>query len=213
MTKEEISEKVYYHVVQGSRYIFSDERNKKRFLDVVAETQGKEEWQIYAFCIMDEQAYFIIEAPCQEIVLDGMHRAERSYVYLYHQAPGRFGCIPVPAFGEEITAELGSLDEIADSCRQIHRIPLEKGYVHRISDYWWSSYMTYIGNYDWKIVNCRNLLSYFSENEETARRKLQRYHTVSYKKCLATGREYRSKVKPMFFLRKTKVYDKENETC
>lgn len=184
--KEKKSGKVYYHVVRGSKYIFSDERNKRRFLDVVAEMQRKGDWCIYAFCIMDEQAYFVIEATARDQIRAKMRQVEVMYVRLYHQIPELFCRVGAPFFWEAVTKELESSDEVAGYCRFIHRIPLEKGYVRRVGDYWWSSYVTYMGNYEWKIVDRRMLLSYFSPDEETARRKLQRYH----KQC---GQEYDGK--------------------
>ena len=72
--------------------------------------------------------------------------------------------------------ELDSLREIAARCRQIHRLPLEKGYVSRLDDYWWSSYITYAGEYDWEMVDCRIFSLYFSANPEVARRRLVKFH-------------------------------------
>ena len=58
----------------------------------------------------------------------------------------------------------------------LHQLPLEYGYVERIADYWWSSYVTYAGIYDWGIVDCEWLLAQFAGQPSKARQKLKDYH-------------------------------------
>jgi REP element-mobilizing transposase RayT len=162
--------------MKGNRYIFADERIKKKLLDIVLDIQLAESWSIYAFCITDDRAYFMIEAVDHASVKNGMRKVADLFFKLY----GNSAWIPYSTRRTDLSTgsekELRSLQDIAVCCRQIHRIPVEKGYVNRIHDYWWSSYNTYIGNYVWKMVDCRIVLLYFSLDPETARRRLQQYH-------------------------------------
>lgn len=184
MKQQKPTEKIYYHVMEGSRFIFADERNKKKFLDVVFEVQRKEGWHIYAFCVTDDSAYFVVEAAGRAAVLAGMRRAAEAFSHMYRQRPQEFGTVLSLQFSAGVTTELKSLPDLAACCRQIHRIPLEEGFVKRLSDYWWSSYITYIGNYDWQMVDCRVLLLYFSADADTAQRRLLQYHQQSGKCCI-----------------------------
>ncbi|MDO4324349.1 MAG: hypothetical protein Q4C61_17715 [Lachnospiraceae bacterium] len=176
MSYQTVSKKVYYHVMEGRRCIFADERNKRKLLDSVLDIQILEKWNIYAFCITDECAYFITEAVGEASILDGMRSVADSYLKRYREATWNHGRPGEGKLSPGKVKELRSLQDIAVYCRQIHRIPLEEGYVNRIRDYWWSSYITYMGNYDWGMVDCRALFLYFSADTETARRKMQHYH-------------------------------------
>lgn len=162
--------------MKGKHCIFADERNKKKLLDIIFHIQLAEGWHIYAFCITDDHAYFIIEAASGASVYDGMRQAADIYLQFCQNALWNQPHFAAEKLSGSTVKELRSLQDIADCCRQIHRIPLEEGYVSHISDYWWSSYITYIGNYDWKMVDCRVFFLYFSMDADTARRKLQRYH-------------------------------------
>lgn len=167
--------KVYYHVVEGSHYLFADERHKKKLLDILSEIEKEEEWLIYAFCLTDDCAYFIIEAPGAGAVRRGIQRLANRFLSQYRAELPRSGNQGI-FLSSTTLDELDSLSEIAICCRQIHRIPLEKGYVSCLDDYWWSSYITYTGDYEWELVDCRAFLLYFSANPEAARYKLQNFH-------------------------------------
>lgn len=176
MSHQIISRKVCYHVMKGKRCIFADERNKKKLLDIVLDIQTAEGWRIYAFCITDDCAYFIVEAASKSSVLEGMDRAAESYHRFCEDTVWNRGSFSAGKLLWSTLKELQSLQDIAALSRKIHRIPLEEGYVRRIGDYWWSSYITYMGDYDWELVDCRMLFLYFSMDPEVARRRLQQYH-------------------------------------
>lgn len=167
--------KIFYHVVEGSRYLLADERDKKKFLDILFTIEKEEGWLIYAFCLTDDCAYFVIEADGTGSVRRGVQRAANRFLSRYRADslhPDRREAV----LKSDTLRELDSLWEIAACCRQIHRIPLEKGYVSRLNDYWWSSYITYAGEYEWDLVDCRILFLYFSANPEVAKRRLLKFH-------------------------------------
>lgn len=187
--------KVFYHVLEGSPYLLADERDKRRLLDILFDIEREEGWLIYAFCITDDSAYFIIEADGSGTVRRGMQRLACRF-----QQPVRAGQRPKGRPAKEYPQggfslkdrppedrpevclsirtlrELSSLSEIASCCRQIHRLPLEEGYVSRIGDYWWSSYITYTGEYNWALVDCQVVSLYFSADPDVARSRLRKFH-------------------------------------
>lgn len=167
--------KIYYQTLEGSHCLLADERDKRRFLDILFAVEREEEWLIYAFCLTDDGAYFVIEAGGVSSVRRGVMRAANEFLSRYRADLPRQGARET-FLRSENPKELDSLWEIAACCRQIHRLPLEKGYVSRLDDYWWSSYITYAGEYDWKMVDCRIFLLYFSANPEVARRQLVKFH-------------------------------------
>ncbi len=155
---------VYYWVLEGSRYLFADEVKKKLFLDRICEAYRGADWLVYAFCLMDDRAYFVIETDEMDSVAKSLLVKTEN---LFEQ-PGQLVSGQI--------RRLDSLTEIAAYCRMIHLIPLAEGYVSRIRDYWWSSYLTYLGDYDWEMVNCQVFLLYFSADTELARKKFKQFH-------------------------------------
>lgn len=175
MANQRETRKVYYHVLEGSRYLIADERNKKRLLDIVFDIQRQEDWAIYAFCVTDDCAFFVTEAACSSSIGRGAGKMAEEFLHRCRETLPRLPGI-IPSVHPGILEELNTLHEVAGRCRQVHRLPLDKGYVARIADYWWSSYITYIGQYEWEMVNCRILTEYFSPDPEAARLKLRRFH-------------------------------------
>ena len=163
--------KVYYHVMKGSRYILADERNKKKLLDTVFHIYQENRWRMYAFCVTDDSAHFMAEAETYQAVRretgracdEFFRRCGEKIPHVGGTVPGLCGC------GYR---ELDSSWKAACCSRYIHRLPLEEGYAARPEDYWWSSYNTYAGNYEWEQVDCRMVLQYFSLNPEKARKKM-----------------------------------------
>ncbi len=167
--------KIYYQTLEGSRCLLADERDKKKLLDILFAIEKEEEWLVYAFCLTDDSAYLVVEANGISSVRKGVLHAASEFLdrYCADLAHPRRRQV---FLRNGITKELASMGEIAAQCRRIHRLPLEKGYVSRLGDYWWSSYITYAGDYEWKMVDCRIFSLYFSANPEIARRRLLQFH-------------------------------------
>lgn len=167
--------RMYCHVLEGEAYAFSDERRKKKLLDAVYRMQKQGQWQVCAFCLTDHKAYFITEAENETQLQTGMQQVIACYqrmhrmIHTIHSSGGQ-------VLKGRCVCELHTLHEIAECCRIIHRLPLEHGYVVRLMDYWWSSYITYAGIYNWELVDCSLLSLYFSLHPSSARKKLIQFH-------------------------------------
>lgn len=175
MSNQKQARKVYYHVLEGSRLIIADERNKKRLLDIVFDIQRQEGWAIYAFCATDDSVFFVTEANCSSSICRGARQMAQQFLKKCQKTLPRLSGV-TPSVHQGPLEQLSTMQEIAGRCRFIHRLPLDKGYVVRMSDYWWSSYITYMGYYDWGMVDCQALTEYFSEDPEAARLQLRRFH-------------------------------------
>lgn len=170
--------KVYYHVIKGSRYILADERNKKRLLDTVFRIYSENRWRVYAFCVTDDSAYFMAEAETYEAV---RRETGRVCAEFFRSCPEPFSYIgrAAPELSGTGYREVDSFSKAVRCCRYIHRLPLEAGYAARPEDYWWSSYNTYAGNYEWEQIDCRMVLQFFSLNPVKARKRLGLYTSKS----------------------------------
>ena len=175
MKNKGVERTVCSYVLKGEKNCFADERIKWHLLDTIGEMSKQLEWEIYAFCLTDEEAYFIIEARqtektevCLCTAADRILNAFWADIYGYSYSPG--------CFMESSAQQLGALSDIAECCRRIHRLPLLKGYVSNLNDYWWSSYNTYVGSYEWKFMNSRIVLLHFSADYEEAVCRFRYFH-------------------------------------
>lgn len=169
--------KVYDGVLACSRLLLADERNKKKLLDMFLGALQSEEWPLYAFCMTDDRVYFVLGCSGLNSLrkcLAGI--SGRFLSECREMLPHFVGVEPQIISGE--MRELNSLQEIVGRCMQIHQIPLKKGYVERLEDYWWSSYITYMGYYDWGELDCRIVSMYFSADPCVARMRMQRFHQL-----------------------------------
>ncbi|MCD7763619.1 MAG: hypothetical protein LUI14_10580 [Lachnospiraceae bacterium] len=148
---------VYCYTMEGSSCLFADERDKKHLLDLVEEVRQRDGWSLYAFCVMDDTAYFVIGSAQIDQAVRGLRSAilkqlEQS-VYVQNR-----GNTSVKLSGH--IKKLGTFVQVADCCREIHRIPLREGYVSSLEDYWWSSYPAYAGVLGGEYVSPRLLFLY-----------------------------------------------------
>ena len=165
---------IYYYVLKGNLNVLADERDKKRLLDIVLEVhQG---YSICAFCVTDDEAVFLECAGDIRKIREKARQVIESFeAYLDKRKEKDIQADQGLALTE--LQELPAAREcILEYSRRIHRLPVEQGYVHRVSDYWWSSYPAYAGTYQWEVVDQEFLLGLFDKNEERARRKLRRCH-------------------------------------
>jgi len=168
--------KVFYYELEGSRYLFADERIKMHLLERIGELRQRDGWLLFAFCITDDQAYFVIEAARITGVMRTIQNTIRKQL-AQPEDSGRSRRTRIELSGQ--MKQLNTLSEIVDCCRDIHQIPLRRGYVCRLEDYWWSSYPSYVGFHQWEAVDLRLLSMYFSIDPGIARKKLKQFHAVS----------------------------------
>lgn len=167
--------RVFFHGLKGNKYAFADERTRKHLLNIMEEIQSNSNWKIYAFCMTDQEAYFVIEAKSLIALSRDLAIAAEHFEELCRKMLPKW-------WSESIHLQVGegkrlrTEEEIKQYCCLLHQIPLKYGYVERLCDYWWSSYITYTGIYEWRMVSCEWLLQQFSEHPSKARQKLKDYH-------------------------------------
>lgn len=169
---------VYFHVLRGNQYAFADERTKKYLLSILEEEQKHAHWHIYAFCMTNQEAYFIVATENMAVWEQDLQQATEQFLDTCR-------CRLPKWWSDEIKVKVGQArklqtgKQVREYCYRLHQIPLECGYTERLSDYWWSSYLTYAGIYDWPIVECKWILQQFSDRPSIARQKLKECHVTT----------------------------------
>lgn len=176
MTNLAKQEQVYYHFLEGSPFIFADERSKKKLLDLVFAFCFCQKWCLYAFCVTDSRAYFLFKADGAADQAAYFPNITAKFLQWYISESGIWSdTSPILEWTGVIKS--CTADEIQNGCCAIHHIPLELKYVEKLQDYWWSSYNTYIGGFEWEAVDAQRLLHSFSDNTRIARSRLKKFHS------------------------------------
>jgi putative transposase len=83
----------FYHVInRGDRReaIFLDDQDRSRFVDTLGEACQKTEWQVPAYCLMNNHFHLVLETPRGNLV-DGMKRFLGTYTSRFNRRPRVFG--------------------------------------------------------------------------------------------------------------------------
>ncbi len=162
-----------YCALEGSRLLLSDERNKKHLIDLVLKAMAVNQWTVCAFCLTDDSVYLIANVSERlELKLE-MQIVVRRFWRCFEGFQDESRRLEVM---EPETVE--TTEELVRRCRAIHRLPIVHQFASRLGDYWWSSYNTYLQNYEWEAVDCSTVLNWFSDDPEEALRKLKRFHAI-----------------------------------
>jgi len=137
-----------YHVMnRGDRRepIFRDDKDHRRFLDTLAETCSKTDWQVHAYCLMPNHFHLVVETPNANLVA-GMRwflstytaRFNRRHQVFGHLFSGRYKALIVDASGN------GYLKTV---CDYVHLNPVRAKLLlseQKLRDYVWSSWPEYL---------------------------------------------------------------------
>lgn len=164
---------ILYEVIRAEEGPFTDERDKKKFLDIVQEVKEKMGISILAFCVTDEESHFLVEGQSERaFVLAAAQMVgdfERYYKKRYQKSCGNM--VQEIRFRKMMTEE-----EIVDNCMELHLFPVKLKLVERPEDYWWSSYTDYRRNYKRGIVSTDLVLKYLDADRKRAVRKFVCLH-------------------------------------
>lgn len=136
----------YLHVmVQGinKEYIFDEEWCIKRYLNIIYKNKEKYQYEILAYCIMNNHAHFLIYTEKIEEFSKAMHTTNLSFAQMYNREKERKGVI----FRNRYKSE-PIYDEIylINCIKYIHNNPVNAKMVEKCEEYKYSSYRDYINN-------------------------------------------------------------------
>lgn len=160
---------VFYAVLKFGDSILADEKDKKKFLDFALGSLQGDGIGVMAFVVLDDALHFLIRGQGERGRGEGVSKMLDDCENFLKKAGLLLG-EPKKSCGEIETTQVQRF------CRYIHALPLESGCVEQMRDYWWSSYQTYRGGYQWPGLDASALLSFFSEDPVKGRMLFLRYH-------------------------------------
>ena len=137
------NETSYYHIMLRAinrQSIFEDPKDKLKFLDILADYKTQLDFELLAYCIMDNHVHLVIhvnEAPLDVI----FRKINTSFASDFNKRHERCGHLFQDRYkSEPITTEMQLLRTI----RYVHFNPIKAGLCAAPDDYGFSSYKDYI---------------------------------------------------------------------
>lgn len=163
----------YYITLTGSQKTgwLADERVKKRFLDELVKARDGGAFRVYAFCILDEEAHFLLSIPCGRKIAPVLTKISgklmKSYLSQYPQGREQAKVAARRLFP-------GSRTTVLEYCCRIHL--MARGYAKKLQDYWWSSYVEYLHRNIIGLTETEVILEALDAEPRRALQKFVRYH-------------------------------------
>jgi putative transposase len=164
---------IYHVILRGNarQDIFSDDKDRYRFFDILQKSCERFHHRIHAFCLMTNHLHLEIqvgEIPLSRIMQNVALRYTQWFNWRHkksgHLFQGRYKAVMVDA--DAYLLELAAY---------IHLNPVRARITDRPENYRWSSHRAYLGNesFSWLETNC--ILSQFSKHISKARLKFAEF--------------------------------------
>lgn len=160
---------IYHVILRGNarQDIFSDDKDRYRFYDILQKSCERFRNRIYAFCLMTNHVHLAVqisEIPLSRIMQNVSLRYTQWFNWRHkksgHVFQGRYKAIMVDA--DAYLLELAAY---------IHLNPVRARITDLPENYRWSSYRTYLGKESLSWLDTDSILSQFSKKAREARLK------------------------------------------
>lgn len=165
----------FYHITSRGndrKDIFSDDKDRKKFLSYLQSSHERYSAVIHAYCLMSNHYHILLETP-QGNLSQIIRHINGAYTIYFNSRHKRSGHL----FQGRYKSILIEADEYASELsRYIHLNPLRAGITKQPDKYSWSSYRYYINKEyipEWLEVDF--ILGYFSKRRSVARRKYREF--------------------------------------
>ena len=139
--------------------IFYDDQDRYVFLDKMEEIKKKFNFQVNAYCLMDNHFHIGIRIK-GEFLSKSIQSLGIRYTSYFNKKYNRSGHLFESRF---YSKKIENLNYYLTVCKYIHRNP-EKAGMSKTEDYKWSSYKEYIGKE--RLIDKKMLLYYFDSIDE-----------------------------------------------
>ncbi len=163
---------IYHVMMRGNerKNIFENDDDKAKFIDIIVEKNKKDNYSLYAYCIMDNHVHLVIENKKEELSRI-MKSINTTYAVYYNRNYKRIGHVFQDRFkSEEIKDERHLLAVI----RYVHNNPIKANIIKDINEYKWSSYKDYIKNIR-KCIDIDFVLNIFANSREAGLKRFMEY--------------------------------------
>lgn len=177
LTENRMTRQVFYADVRMSREILANEWDKKIFLTSLENAGALLRTQVYAFCVLNDRIRILSggkdvkSRTVRRVLVTAFERFERETELI--------GEKNLFSPGTTVHAKILRIDDEKDAVavlRYIHLTPFSEGYTICAQDYWWTSYSTYRGHYNWTLLDTAPVMRYLSRHDSRPVHTLSEYH-------------------------------------
>ena len=160
-----------YHLTSrgdGREDIFSDDADRREFMRVLAAVVERFEWQLYAYCLMDNHYHLMVGTPKANLSR-GMRQLNGVYTQRFNRRHGRVGHVFQGRFKAIVVDKETYLLELS---RYVVLNPVRGKMLRDPARYRWSSYRATAGLEEIPtFLAAPTLLTHFAESLPAARRR------------------------------------------
>jgi len=137
-----------YHVMnRGDRRdpIFTDDKDRSRFLDTLGEACAKTGWLVHAYCLMQNHFHLVIETPQPNLVA-GMRWFLSTYTSRYNRRHKEFGHLFSGRY-KALIVDGSNTGYLKTACDYVHLNPVRAKQLRneaKLQEFRWSSYAGYL---------------------------------------------------------------------
>ncbi|MDD3840786.1 MAG: transposase, partial [Clostridia bacterium] len=157
---------IYHIMIRGINRatIFNDKVDKNKFIEIIAKTKEETKFELYAYCLMDNHAHFLIKE--KDISISNiMKKICGKYAIWFNNRHQRVGHLFQDRFKSECVETEAYLISVA---KYILNNPVKANIAKEAEGYIWSSYHEYINNKT--LTDTGFLLSLFSDDQIKAKK-------------------------------------------
>lgn len=153
--------------------VFGNEIEKKRFLDMLLNAIQDLKINVYAYCVLDYEAYILATADGRKKIRLAMQKTKQQFREHYRK---RF-----PESKEKFQIEYEwlkgyDMKQIMQLGIAFHFLPVRYNYVQMPEDYWWTSLKEYELRYRSGIIRPEIFLTKLAGSHKQALRKIKALH-------------------------------------
>ena len=150
--------------------VFGNEIEKKRFLDMLLNAIQDLKINVYAYCVLDYEAYILATADGRKKIRLAMQKTKQQFREHYRK---RF-----PESKEKFQIEYEwlkgyDMKQIMQLGIAFHFLPVRYNYVQMPEDYWWTSLKEYELRYRSGIIRPEIFLTKLAGSQKQALRKIK----------------------------------------
>ena len=166
--------KICHHIVQGinKEYIFKEDEDKKKYLDLLRKYYMEYEIDIICYCIMDNHAHLILYSSNIENISDFMRKVNSIYAMYYNKKYNRVGYVFRNRFKSILIL---TRKQLCICIKYIHMNPVKANIVKNENEYKYSSYNDYLNKSGFLNQRILNFLFLKPQNY------IEKFKSIPYK--------------------------------
>lgn len=166
--------KICHHIVQGinKEYIFKEDEDKKKYLDLLRKYYMEYEIDIICYCIMDNHAHLILYSSNIENISDFMRKVNSIYAMYYNKKYNRVGYVFRNRFKLILIL---TRKQLCIWIKYIHMNPVKANIVKNENEYKYSSYNDYLNKSGFLNQRILNFLFLKPQNY------IEKFKSIPYK--------------------------------